>query len=933
MAQTRAIWSSDLLKGFKVDKNNFPLGGSIDDITPFQMLSIEEKDADWIKGVADFYEVASWSNVERKAAGIQRNYLMRNNEIDPADYIINPNYNDYWQAVNFLMPQERRSPIQLFYPIAPNFVDILRGELLKRDNTWTIEAIDDQSKAEIFQAKDEAFKKVMYEYAMFEKQQQLAQMGIGEGMAAEEIEAQMQAFDKRFQEVEMQAKDFRTTGQLWANKVLKIHEKRYNLNEMEPDAFEHGLICDREFWHIDLLDDDFRVELLNPKWCDYHKGPNVKYVSQGDYFAWFDFMSAGDILNKYGRRMTEEDQLKLKDIYVKTHNLIVPDSEKVKQGAYYDISKTYEQATSLDPNMNNAMLGKELAYNFSRSPNFDHNIDVDILNPTWGRRITGHPQMFRVMRLYWRSLRRIGWLSRVGRDGKRELPEWVDENFRKTVEPEYDQSIKKEKTKDNLVYGEHVDWQWVPEWRHVMKISPNQKHTFWLSTNNTLESIYVDGAPVKFQFKGRNNPFESLPPVEGCEYSWINTRPSSFIDRIKPFQIIYNICMNQVPKKFLKDKGNKIAIDKRIIPQNNLANSTSSIDPIEDFENTLDESDILAYTLSKETLEGMGNPALPQVLPLSTVQEAQMYFTLAQQIKIEAGEIAGISRQRQSKLMASDTATSVNQGITYSEIQTEKYYEQHYKLMERVRQRMLDAAQFYTTFNETTRDVYQNEAMENVFLEIEGMDNLLPHYNLYLTSTANVRSKLKIINEFLREENTLDIQPSKKISALAEQSLPKLMSLIREGELEAQQRIEEQRAHEQEMLDKQLQAQAAEKQAERDYQTERDDKMIQKDIDVASIRALGGIQTDVDADAQLDAQENLDNYFRQQEINDARQANRDSQNAKRQTDIDQMMVDREKAAMDLEGKKYQADKSLEVAKENRTAAEMKKKQTAKKKKK
>ena len=151
---------------------------------------------------------------------------------------------------------------------------------------------------------------------------------------------------------------------------------------------------------LNLLDDDFKLELLNPKWCDYHKGPNVKYVSEGDYFLWFDFMSVGDIVNKFGRRMDEEDLIKLKDIYVKTANIIVPDSQKAFQGSYYDTSKNWAQATDLDPKMNDALLGKELVYSFMRSPNFDHNMDVDILNPMFGRFATGYPQMFRVMRLY-----------------------------------------------------------------------------------------------------------------------------------------------------------------------------------------------------------------------------------------------------------------------------------------------------------------------------------------------------------------------------------------------------------------------------------------------------------------------------------------------------------------------------------------------------
>jgi len=926
----KAIWSSDLLKGFKLDKNKL-LGGAINDILPFQMLTLEEKDEDWIKGVADYYEVAGWANVERKAGKIQKNYWMRYGKINPSDYIINPTSNDYYQAIGFILPPESQSPLEQFYPLAPNFVDVLRGEFIKRDNTWTIEAIDEMSTAEMFAEKRQQFEDIIMQQAMLEKQNALAQMGIEPEMAPEEFQAEMQKLQQQMTEVEFASRNFRTTGIKWAEKVLKIHEKRYNMHELEPDAFESGLICDREFWHLDLLDDDFKVELLNPKWCDYHKGPNVKYVSDGDYFLWFDFMSAGDIVNKFGRKMTEEDILKMKDIYVKTSNIIVPDYLKSHQGSYYDLSKSWLQATDMDPKMNDALLGKELAYNFMRSPNFDHNMEVDILNPVWGRRVTGHPQMFRVMRLYWRSLKRIGWLTKINRDGTTSTPDWVDENYKVTVEPVYDKSVNRKETKDNLVYGEHIDWTWVPEWRHVLKISPNQKHTFWLNSNNSMESIYIDGAPVKFQFKGRNNPFDSLPPVEGCEYSYINTDTHSFIDRIKPLQIIYNICMNKVPKKFLKDYGNKVAVDKRLIPQNNLSSSAPTIDPVEDYEMQLQESDILPYTISRDILDGVGQPALPTVIPLSTVQEAQMYFALGQQIKWEAGELIGITRNRMGQNKASETATGINQAIVYSEAQTEKYFEQHSNLMQRVRQRMLDAAQYYSTFQEYSRSVYMNEMDENVFLDIEGMENLFPHYNIYLQSRANVRAALQTISQFLQQDNTLDIRPSAKIGALVEQSLPKLMSLIREGEAKADQKEREQMAAQQQMQESAQQATQQLEETKLAFEADQNEKDRQTDLDVAKIRALGGLQSDNNKDGQLDAAQNLDALIKTRQLaQDGLLAQQQTDNQK-QANEQSLIAAQAKAQADLDKEIIKGEYALKVAKENKTAAELKKKQSKPKK--
>lgn len=918
----KIIWGSDLYKGFKLPKNHM-LGGAIDDILPFQMLSMEDKTIDWIQAVADYYEVCGWNNVEKRAPKIQRNYWMRTGKLNQSDYIINPEVNPYHKAVAMVLPPESSSPLEQFYPLAPNFVDILRGEFTKRDNRWTIETIDPYSMSEVFENKRKQFEEILTQNVQLQKQQTLAELGITEEVDPEQYAQQMQSMMKQFTEVELKSKNFRTTGSKWAEKVLKIHEKRYNLQELEPDGFESGLITDSEFWHIDMGEDDFKIDLLNSMWCDYHKGPNVKYVSDGDYFLWFDFMSAGDVINKLGRKMKEEDILKLKDCYVRTSNLLVPDYLKGRQGEYYDTRKSWSEATDLNPAMNDSLLGKELAYNYMRSPNFEHNIDVDILSPNWGKSVTGHPQMFRVMRLYWRSLKKIGWLTKINRDGSMDEPSWIDENYKVTIEPEYDQSVVKEKTKKNLIYGEHIDWTWVNDWRHVIKISPNQKHTFWLNDKNRFESIYLDGGPVPFQFKGRNNPFESLPPVEGCNFSYINTTPHSFIDRLRPIQILYNICMNKIPKKFLGDHGNKVAIDRRMIENNNTSNSTKRIDPVEEFEDRLRDSDVLAYKVTRESLEGLGNPGLPTVLQLSTISEADAYLTLSQKIKWEAGELIGISRQRSGNSKASETAYSVEQGINYSETQTEKYFEQHSNLMQRFRQRMLDAAQYYSTFHESNRDVYMNEMDETVMLEMEGLDNLLPHYNIYLQSRANVKAALQTITQFLREENTLPIAPSAKIEALVENSIPKILNLIRTSELEQIQRDiaeqDAQRAAEQQKMEMQQKMQS-ELLARQDQQKELD---RQKDIDVATIRALGGVQTDNNADKIPDAQQNLDNYFRQQDILDKRKTAQDNINSKKLTDTEKMLVEREKIGADLEKERIKQKGALAVAKENRTAAEIK----------
>lgn len=917
----RLITGSDLYKGMKLDKNT-ALTGNVNDIQPFQFLEQKDKTIDWIKYVADFYDMVSWNNVERRAGKIQKNYDMRYGKLNPSDYIVDPNVNPFSEAINWVMPPEQKSPLQQFYPLLPPFVDVLRGEFIKRDNRWTVEVIDQFSHSKMFEEKKNRFEQALLQQAILDKQMSLSAMGISQEIDPEQYQMQLQSTMQQLQEIEQESRSFRTTGADWAEKVLKIHDKRYNLSEIEPDGFECGLITDSEYWHLDLMDDDFRLELLNPKWCDYFKSPGNKYVSQGDYFAWFDFMSAGDVVNKLGRRMKEADILKLKEVHASAvaSLMLIPDYLKNRQDAYYDYTKPWQQATDLNPVMHDALLGQHLVHSYMRSPNFDHNIPVNMFNPIYGRLATGHPQMFRVMRLYWRSSKRIGWLTKIDRDGTIHVPDWVDENYRVTIDPVYDKSIVKEETKDNLLYGEHIDWTWAPDWRHVIKISPNGRHAFWGNSTQAFEAIYLDGGPVQFQFKGRNNPFDSLPPVEGCSFSYINSDPHSFIDRGKGLQIIYNIAMNKVPRQFLDDKGLKVAVDRRTFPTNNLNMSTPGVDPRDEYEERLLNSSILDYAVDREALAGMGQAALPTVVNLSTAQIAEFWLNVADRIKWQAAENIGITRARLGGQKASETAYGVQQGINYSETQTEKYFEQHSHLMQRVRQRMIDAAQYYTTFKESSREIYQNEMRENIWIEIEGMDNLLPHYNVNLESKANTRANIKIISDYLQADNTLPIKPSAKIQSLIEGSVPKILTLIKEGEMEQEKMELARMQQEQEMQQQELQA-------KQQLESEKlQTQMIMQDKELATRIEVAQINNEEDTPLPTDnSEKQFANQLKQRELADKNLSEQQQRDAERQRDLEKNISDRLKSQMEIDKEKIKGEYALKVAKENKTPAEMKKK--------
>ena len=87
------------------------------------------------------------------------------------------------------------------------------------------------------------------------------------------------------------------------------------------------------------------------------------------------------------------------------------------------------------------------------------------------------------------------------------IQEIVTEDYKVSDKPIYNTKFFKNKRRDNLLFGEHIDWIWINHVYGGVKIGPNM-NTFWGMNNpNGISPIYLGinqnlVGPVKFQFKG-----------------------------------------------------------------------------------------------------------------------------------------------------------------------------------------------------------------------------------------------------------------------------------------------------------------------------------------------------------------------------------------------------------------------------------------------
>ena len=165
-------------------------------------------------------------------------------------------------------------------------------------------------------------------------------------------------------------------------------------------------------------------------------------------------------------------------------------------------------------------------------------------------------------------------LTKIEADGE-VTQEIVDETFKITKKAVFDTSIFKNKNKENLLEGEHIDWIWINEVWGGVKVGPNLP-AMWQSTmGDNINPIYLGINRTKpgrlpFQFKGNNTLYGCKLPVEGRVFSDRNTRSTSLVDLMKAYQVGYNMVNNQIADILIDELGTVIMFDQNALPRHSM---------------------------------------------------------------------------------------------------------------------------------------------------------------------------------------------------------------------------------------------------------------------------------------------------------------------------------------------------------------------------
>jgi hypothetical protein len=634
-------------------------------IFPDQFKTEEEKkDESWIKNTMDYFSNKAYAEYIKNRDTFVPNYDLMKGILRMEDFYQEPEVRSFTDVLTADL--ELPAYVKM-YSIITTPVNELVGEISKRPDTFRVKAFDDDSKAEELQFKTDTLQEYVINKA---KQQILSKAAI----AGEEIDEE-QLEQMTMEQVKDQLDSYTSIAEKWANHVLTCQKAEFNLKEKSEDAFRDMLISGREFYHIyeDNSKLGFNIEVANPKNTWFLTTPDRKYISdptgraQGAYAAGtVQVMELSEIIESIPDLTKEEiDHLRssLQDyglINVRESNLGNPDAIPGQDSVMYD---------TFDP----LVLQTRMIIESEMKENNDGL--KDFLGLT--NNVSSFGYKYVVVRSYWISKRKIGKLIYIDEMGN-EQSMLVDETYKSKTIP----------TQQSL------EWGWINEWYQGTKIGPDIYHI---------------------------KPFKLLNycPIIGTTYEVKNTEAKSLVDLMKPFQVIYNVCMNQLYKLLEKEVGKVQLMSLRHIP---IPKDGDAQDALDLWEMEARNRGVVFIDDSPENLKSPSSFNQFTSLDLTRTSEIQSRYTLAQQIKIECWELIGMSKQRMGSISASESATGTNTAMQQSYSQTEPLFIAHEYVMGQLYQGIIDAALYIASSKPQSTLSYITSEGLSAFVQVNGDD-------------------------------------------------------------------------------------------------------------------------------------------------------------------------------------------------------------------
>lgn len=304
--------------------------------------------------------------------------------------------------------------------------------------------------------------------------------------------------------------------------------------------------------------------------------------------------------------------------------------------------------------------------------------------------------------------------------------------------------------------------------------------------------IYKKMRPIPGQYRDLNDLHVCKLPYYGAKYDNTNSTPTSFMDRGKSWQFYYNIVHHRLKKLMASDKGKKIALSYKSIPD------TEDM-TMEDFFYNAENSPYMMLDPTEEgnTYNDLNTAA--RVIDLSLAGDIRNYYEVAANIKQECAEAMGVSRQLEAQIEPRDGLGTTKQALVNNSYLLEPFFNLHAIIKRNVLDALLNLAKVVYADKDGEMLSY---VLDDMSIHMFKFDyNLLKNSNigLYLLNdgkTFEIKDTLVQLAHAAMQNGTTDF--SDIISILKEDSIENAEAKLKKAEKQSRERQQQAAQQEQE---------------------------------------------------------------------------------------------------------------------------------------
>lgn len=492
--------------------------------------------------------------------------------------------------------------------------------------------------------------------------------------------------EKRLKQLEhYQQYEYQDAGEIMGTRIMDYHWHTKRLKSLFSDSFYDVLINAEEIFSVDIEHGEPAIEKKHPVHIST-LGGSSNHIEDSDIIVDDGYDPIGKVIDDFWDVLTPEEVDKL---------------ESGSNENRYSANKVLRGP--IDPNQeaqdmsNSQLITVDGADTWAYGGFYDENGNI------------------RVTRVVWRSRRKMGKLNYPDPQGNIQTT-LVDENF--PIEKfEY--------------LGWTIEWFWINEWWQGYRIGAD---------------MFKKIEPLPRIGSNMSNPSICLPPYVGTIYSIGQGKSVSLMDRIKPYKYLYNVYMRRTELASARNKGVIAELDLAEIPDGWDEELVMMYAEANGYKIT-DSFNTGKKGIAQGKMIGSIKQRNSNVMNLNSSDIIRANLELARYVKLELGEIAGITPQREGQIDNRETYGGVERSVTQSSHITEEWFRVHDNTKIRAMMLLLETSKYAWKDNPSKKLQYIDDGLISHIFSIDGREFAEAEYGYYISDGTNDAELIQAIRQ------------------------------------------------------------------------------------------------------------------------------------------------------------------------------------------